>query len=189
MKRYYALVRTAEGEDLAELLVANGLARVFGRDATPPGIASARRQWEKLERLEREAKAHRVGAWGATTGRMAVRRAPSAASNDKSSFDAFFHPEKVATPTEAEAILDSVPSVTSDDAVSTSAGSVDLNAASATELAGIPGVGPVLAKRIIEARPFQSVDDLRAVKGIGPKIYTRIRPYFAGPAAPPESGR
>lgn len=48
---------------------------------------------------------------------------------------------------------------------------VDLNRATAADLARLPGIGPLLAARIVawrEARgPFQSVDDLRRVRGLG----------------------
>lgn len=43
---------------------------------------------------------------------------------------------------------------------------VDLNAADQKTLEALPGIGPALAKKIIEARPFQSVDDLSKVKGL-----------------------
>jgi competence protein ComEA len=59
---------------------------------------------------------------------------------------------------------------------------VDVNTADKAELNQLPGIGDVLAKRIIETRqnrgPFKSYDDLRKVKGIGPKIGERIRPYL-----------
>jgi DNA uptake protein ComE-like DNA-binding protein/endonuclease YncB( thermonuclease family) len=57
-------------------------------------------------------------------------------------------------------------------------GKLDINAASQAELENLPGVGPVLAQRIIAARPFKSADDLRSVKGIGDKRYAQLRPYF-----------
>jgi len=46
------------------------------------------------------------------------------------------------------------------------------------ELRLIPGIGPVMARRIIDARPFRSADDLKKVNGIGDKKYDEIRPYF-----------
>jgi competence protein ComEA len=56
---------------------------------------------------------------------------------------------------------------------------LDVNAASLAELQNIPGIGPVAAQRIIEARPFKSADDLQRVKGIGAgKRYEKIRPFF-----------
>ncbi|MDP2628484.1 MAG: helix-hairpin-helix domain-containing protein [Nanoarchaeota archaeon] len=44
---------------------------------------------------------------------------------------------------------------------------VDINAASSTELDKIIWVGPSTAEKIISARPFESVDDLTKVSGIG----------------------
>ena len=58
-------------------------------------------------------------------------------------------------------------------------GPVDLNRADTLELQGLPGVGPVLARRIVEARaqaPFRSVDDLLRVRGIGPATLARLGP-------------
>ncbi len=57
---------------------------------------------------------------------------------------------------------------------------VNINAASAEDLQTLPGIGPVLSSRIIEARAkgrFSSVDDLRKVKGIGPKTLEKLRPH------------
>jgi competence protein ComEA len=54
------------------------------------------------------------------------------------------------------------------------AGKVDLNTATAGELDELPGIGPVLAQRIVAHRtaegPFTSVDQLDDVPGIGPTI-------------------
>ena len=58
---------------------------------------------------------------------------------------------------------------------------LDLNTATAQELEALPGIGPVLARRIVEYRdrfgPFQKVEDLLAVRGIGPVLLEKIRPY------------
>ena len=68
-------------------------------------------------------------------------------------------------------------------AVSTSVSryAVNLNEASAAELAGLAGITQELAQRIADDRSengrFSSVDDLLRVKGIGPKTLDRLRPY------------
>jgi len=60
---------------------------------------------------------------------------------------------------------------------------LDVNLASAAELERLPGVGPALAARIVEARardgPFASVDDLRRVRGVGGATLERLRPRLA----------
>lgn len=57
---------------------------------------------------------------------------------------------------------------------------VDVNAADEATLQRLPGVGPTLARRIVDARGldrFKSPDDLRRVKGIGTKTLEAVRPY------------
>ena len=56
---------------------------------------------------------------------------------------------------------------------------VDLNRATAPELEALPGIGPALAKRVVESRrrdgPFSGPEDLLRVPGIGPATLARIR--------------
>jgi competence protein ComEA len=56
---------------------------------------------------------------------------------------------------------------------------MDLNAATATQLDQLPGVGPVLAQRIVDYRTqhggFRAVDELRQVSGIGDAKYADIK--------------
>lgn len=58
---------------------------------------------------------------------------------------------------------------------------VDLNRATVTDFDQLPGVGPVLAKRIADYRKsvgrFHAVEDLRAVKGIGKKKLEQLKPF------------
>ncbi len=76
---------------------------------------------------------------------------------------------------------------------------VDINAADWPELAQLPEVGETLARRIVESRrrdgPFADHDDLRRVRGIGPKTLDGMRPYLlpipsgravVGPRSEPE---
>jgi competence protein ComEA len=59
---------------------------------------------------------------------------------------------------------------------------LDINTADWPELALLPKVGPTLAQRIVESRrdhgPFDSIEDLRRVRGIGPKTLDGMRPYL-----------
>ena len=56
---------------------------------------------------------------------------------------------------------------------------VDLNTATVADLDGLPGIGPVLAQRIIDWRSehgrFASVDQLREVSGIGESKYVQLK--------------
>ena len=59
---------------------------------------------------------------------------------------------------------------------------VDLNSADWPELTVLPGVGETLARRIVADRdqhgPFRDFDDLRRVRGIGPRTLERLTPYL-----------
>jgi competence protein ComEA len=58
-------------------------------------------------------------------------------------------------------------------------GPININRASATELDTLPGIGPVIASRIVEYRkkngPFASVEDLQKVSGIGVAKFTQLK--------------
>jgi competence protein ComEA len=59
---------------------------------------------------------------------------------------------------------------------------LDLNRASAEDLAAISGIGPALAQRIVDYRtahgPFKKIEDLREVSGIGPQNLPKLKPYL-----------
>ncbi|MFC5405161.1 ComEA family DNA-binding protein [Cohnella soli] len=59
-----------------------------------------------------------------------------------------------------------------------SSGKLNLNEASQAQLEGLPGIGPSKAKAILDYREkrggFRSVDELRDIKGIGPKIFDKV---------------
>ncbi len=59
---------------------------------------------------------------------------------------------------------------------------INLNTATYNELIKIPGIGKVLAERILKYREqkqrFLSLDELKEVKGIGAKTLEKIKPYL-----------
>jgi competence ComEA-like helix-hairpin-helix protein len=59
---------------------------------------------------------------------------------------------------------------------------VNINAATSEELQLVPGIGPSTADKILQMRksygPFKSVDDLLAIRGIGPKRLEKMRKYL-----------
>ena len=93
------------------------------------------------------------------------------------------------TPPQAGDSLGSVPSrpqklSPSDPAVQSR---IDLNRADVTDLQRLPGIGPAIAKRIIEAREqrgrFEAVEDLLTVPGIGTKKFDAIKALITVEAA------
>ncbi|MFL6504459.1 MAG: helix-hairpin-helix domain-containing protein [Candidatus Udaeobacter sp.] len=150
VQRVYGFVRTKEG-DLGEQLVANGLARIHGTTATAPGGSISADEREKLTQLENEAKRRQAGGWGISG------HSPDVASGTRHPLASTALPHVKETPT---------------------LGKIDINTATEKELITVPGLGHVIAARIIAARPFQSADDLKKVSGIADKKYAQIRPYF-----------
>jgi len=53
---------------------------------------------------------------------------------------------------------------------------ININTATAAELEFLPGIGPAIARRIVEGRPYRSVEELDRVRGIGKKRLEEIRP-------------
>jgi competence protein ComEA len=54
---------------------------------------------------------------------------------------------------------------------------VNLNTATLTELESIPGIGRSIAKQIVAHRPYTSVDQLVAIRGLGESSVETLRPF------------
>jgi competence ComEA-like helix-hairpin-helix protein len=136
-----------KGENLAELLVGNGWARIYGLRANWPDGTRSTTMINKLKNLELAAREQRRGVWDAKSftrtavgadGTMVISKGGKAGGK-------------------------------------TTSGTVDVNEASPEELQRLPGIGPKLAERIIANRPYHKVDDLLKISGIGPKGIERLR--------------
>lgn len=152
--RYYAFVTTKSGKDLASLLVSNGLARSFGLGRETPA-GTSRDEWSYyLSDVELAAAIKRNGAW------------------EHSNADAMIAMRKA----EREELL-GLESI--DDALSLKPPSspIDVNTASLEEIVST-GLRESLADEVVKMRPFDKVDDLLKVKGIGPVTLEKIRKYF-----------
>jgi competence ComEA-like helix-hairpin-helix protein len=59
---------------------------------------------------------------------------------------------------------------------------ININTAGSSDLQQVPGIGPSTAQKILDTRKsygvFKSVDDLLAIKGIGPKKLEKMRKYL-----------
>ncbi len=183
LERFYAFVECG-GHDLGEQLVANGLARVFGMHANMAGVTvSTDAELRKLKVLEADAHMQKIGGWGLGIGRLQVRSLPIE-KRPEHSFDAFFHPEKLKATGSASLTEERSPAPSALSVERRQSGKLDANTATAEQLDALPGIGAVLAGRIIAARPFKNADELRRVKGIGAKKLEKIRPFFEEAPAP-----
>lgn len=59
---------------------------------------------------------------------------------------------------------------------------ISINTADVNDFEALPGVGPALARRIVEYRKnngnFKKISDLKKVKGIGENLFKRIEPFI-----------
>jgi len=153
--RVYGFIITADGDDLASLLVKNGLARAYGIGRKTPNGVPRDEMIERLHDLETSAMLKRVGIWSESDPERIAEFRAKQRSEDQELKDIQSQVKKA---------------VFSD-------GLRDLNTVSKEKLMFINGIGPVLAERIIAGRLYKTVDDLLKVKGIGPKTLEKIRPY------------
>jgi competence protein ComEA len=56
---------------------------------------------------------------------------------------------------------------------------VNINTATVAELETLPGIGASRAQAIVDNRPYQTVDDLNRVPGIGDATMNQLRPLVA----------
>ena len=175
LERYYAFVETTEG-DLAELLVANGLARVSRRRSAAGRLALAATRMGKAEAARARGQAvegRRVGRADRTHDRA---HAEAAAEKRARFFRCVLPPGEAGRRAGSRSDGDAVPveptpspspsslaaltamrstSPTPTAPAASAADKLDMNAATQAELLAVPGIGPVLAQRIIEGRPYQ----------------------------------
>src|SRR6266480_3515991 len=143
IERFYAFVQTKEG-DLGEQMIANGLARIHGKSATPPGGSISAAERQKLEQLEDEAKRKKIGGWG-------MSGQPSNVASATPHPFANAAPSVSATPAPSPAAPTASPAKDkkSHAKEKTPLGKIDINTATEKELTTVPGVGHVMAARII----------------------------------------
>ena len=153
--RVYGFIITADGDDLASLLVRNGLARAYGMGRKTPNGIPRDEMIERLRDLETSAMLKHIGIWSESDPERIAEFRAKQRSEDQ----------------ELKNIQSQVKTA------GFSGGLLDLNTAGKEKLMSIKGIGPVFAERIIAGRPYKTVDDLLKVKGFGSKRLEKIRPY------------
>lgn len=145
MGRVYVFVTTAEGRDLGRLLVREGFARAHGVGRAGPE-GTHRDEWkQQLEDLEVAAAHGNRGIWADTdSDQLATLRALQRREENQ-----------------LDRIRDELLGLADIDYP------LNVNTSTIEELQTIRGIGPVLAGRIIENRPYSNYHDLSRVSGIG----------------------
>jgi endonuclease YncB( thermonuclease family) len=152
-KRVYAFVTCSDGEDLGEKLVRVGLARAFGVYRETPDGRSREEYRERMRDQELGAAKRGVGIWSVTDWDSL----PAERQQDRAEL--------------AELELAKTGFLKD-------GSRLNPNTAARDELMRLPGIGEVLANRIIEARPFSSIDGLSKVPGIGEKKLLKLKPFL-----------
>lgn len=83
--------------------------------------------------------------------------------------------QKVYVPAIGELAVTQASSQQVDGSASSTSSLVNVNTATADELDTLSGVGPATAEKIIDARPFSSVEDIKRVSGIGDATFEKIK--------------
>jgi competence protein ComEA len=148
LPRHYGFVALSDGRDLGEVLIEEGLARSYGIRRATPGGRTAVEAEEKMTDRELAAALGRVGLWGATEVEQLVALRQVRREEARELREEFGRPH---------------------------GRPVNANKASIEEMQQLPGVGPVLARRIVEQRPYAEVEDLRGVPGIGDNIFEKLK--------------
>ncbi|MBU3664272.1 MAG: hypothetical protein FGM15_00130 [Chthoniobacterales bacterium] len=150
--RIYAFVTTSDGKDLASWLVENGLARSYGVGRTSPEGLSDDDAKARIDDIELQAALEKKGLWAKTNpSKLAAMRE-----------------ERREEKRELEEEFGAQPG-----------GMVDVNTASFEDVERLPGVGKTLAQRIIDGRPYATVDDVQRVYGLTSKKFEALKPLLS----------
>ncbi len=176
-ERFYAVV-LSDKKNLAEELVAAGLARAYGMQASYPDAAQNAGFVAELRQNEERARRAQLGAW---SKKPSTKSSPEpvdrlAPLKNATKPGASPTPQSGAGPSNPSGGQSPQSTNPVDAAAPTSL--LNINTASPAELEQLPGIGPALAGRIVENRPYAEPADVTAVKGVGPKIFASIESFI-----------
>ncbi len=152
--RYYCFITTSERHDLAQLLVAKGYARAYGVGREMPDGTSRDEHESLLSDIELAAAIRREGAWSISNPDAIVEMRKEERDEMRG----------------LEAIDDAL-------AVKPPEEPIDINTATLEELVST-GLRESLADAAIRMRPFESVEEIEKVRGIGPVTLKKVSPYL-----------
>ena len=150
--RYYAFIETRDGRDLGHLLVERGLARIHGKTRPDPHGTPSEIVLEELQDMRSMAMLNRAGIWEESDPHLLSEMHKRQREKDRERKD---FREKLKGKQTCP---------------------LDLNTALQERLQQLPGIGPVSAAKIVAGRPYQSVEDLLKIPGIGEKTLEKLRP-------------
>ncbi len=153
-KRIYGFVTMTDGRDLASVLVEEGLARAFGVSHETSDGKTLGEYRDEIRDIELQAAKRSSGIWAKTNWEKL--------------------PEERRLQRREEADLD----LATGKAEMPKGVMLDPNTAARDELMRLPGVGEMMANRIIEGRPYKTIEDLLEVSGIGPKTLEKLKPHL-----------
>ena len=154
--RIYAFVRTPDGEYLSEQLVRAGLVRIHGKTRENPDGVPSNLRLQRLRDLQTGALLRRAGIWKESDPELLVASRAEQRARDR----------------EWRTVQKEISGLSDAD------GPLNLNCASGEQLQSIRGIGPVMAEKIIAARPYRALNDLLEVYGIGPATLEQIAPHL-----------
>ena len=153
-KRVYGYITLSSGRDLGAELVRAGLARSFGVRRARPDGESADDYRERLDDLQLLAAKAGRGVWRYTQWeKLADERALRRKEERE---------WELAIETQRNAVV----------------GKINPNTAARDVLMRLPGIGEVMANRIIESRPITDEQALLQVPGIGRATLAKLRPFL-----------
>lgn len=163
--RYFALIQKGD-RDLSTELIRAGLARLYGKptETTWPGGVTPRTFLGRLKNSERAAQGTQSGIWSLAAGSLQM-----------SGLEALSRETVSPRPSE-------LPHGSHRTALKAR---ININTAESATLQELPGIGPALAARIIDARPITSIQSLVEIPGISANTLAGFSQMILTEAPPP----